>query len=770
MAEALSVVGKSVARKDAPEKVTGRAKYTADIILPGILHAKVLRSPYAHAKISTVDTRRAEALPGVKAVVTHKDIVRKVAFRDEGEFHDMYILEDKVRYVGDEVAGVAAESEDIAEEAIRLIRVEYEVLPAVFDPEEALKSDAPQIHAGGNKATITPGMRVTTSGEVGNVDRGFAEADIVLEKTFRTHMQSHVPMETRAIIADWDSTGKLTLWDSTQRPFGIREQLAHVLGLPLNKVRVIAPYVGGGFGCKIAPFKVHGIAALLAKKASRPVKLELTREEQFVSGHRRDTWVYTVKVGGKRDGSLTAFQVNAIVNTGAYVFDGIVACHNMVEKVPKYRVPNRKYEATAVRTNCLPSSPFRGFASLPPEFAIGSLMDELAEKLEMNPLDFHLKNHIRSGEPFGMRNTPRVLNFEEAIPKGAEKIGWREKWHLPGARTLASGKKHGIGMGIGGGSFAASFNSGAIVKVNEDGSVDLLSGAVEIGQGVQTEMSQICAEALGVRYGDVNVVSSDTDTTPYDFAQVGSRTTVMHGNAVRIAAEDARKQLFEAAAPTLCVSPEELAAREGWIFVRDQPDKRISIADVARLFIEGNAPFALAQGVIIGRGSFAFTTMPPPVTDAVVNFAEVEVDTETGQIGLLKLVTAVDCGRAVNPMQVEAQADSILSAGVGNALVEELLLDPKTGKVLNASFRDYKIPTALDYRELDTPIIVERPEPLGPFGAKGVGEATLTACSHTIANAVYNAIGIRFDLPITPQKVLEALRRKQGETRCTTKA
>jgi xanthine dehydrogenase molybdenum-binding subunit len=756
----LSVVGKNFPRKDASEKVTGRAKYTADISLPGMLYGKILRSPHAHANILSIDTTMAEAMPGVEAVVTHKDVVHKVSFRDESEFYDMYILDDKVRYVGDEVAGVAAVSEVVAEEALELIQLEYEVLPAVFTAEEAIMPNAPQIHKGGNQATPLPGMPFTTSGQFGDVEKGFAEADLVLERTFRTHMQSHAPLEPWAIVADWDSTGKLTLWNSTQRTFGIRGQLAHALGLLLGKVRVIAPYVGGGFGCKLAPFKAHGIAALLAKKASRPVKIEFSREEQTVAGHRRYNWFYHLKVGAKRDGSLTAFQVKALVDTGAYVFDGVVACHNMVEKVPKYRIPNRKYEALAVRTNRPPGSPFRGFASLSPEFCIGTLMDELAEKLEIDPLTFHLKNHIRSGEPFGMRNVSRSLGLEESIPKGADRIGWRNKWHRPGERVLPNGKKHGIGMGIGGGSFAASFNSGAIVKLNEDGSADLLSGSVEIGQGVQTEMAQICAESLGVRYEDVNVISSDTDITPYDFATVGSRTTVMHGNAVKLAAEDARRQLLDGTAPLLEVNPEELEAREGWVYVKTEPGKRISIAEIARSFIEGSAPYVLPKGVIIGRGSFAVLTMPPPVTDCVVNFAEVEIDTETGHVGLLRLVTVVDCGKAVNPKEVEGQAEAVLSAGLGNALMEEILLDQETGRVLNPTFQDYKIPTALDYSELDPPIIVEVREPLGPFGAKGVGEATITACSHTISNAVYNAIGARISLPITPQKVLQALGKK----------
>lgn len=754
MSENLVVVGKNFPRKDALAKVTGGAQYTADIKLPGMLYGKCLRSPYAHANILSIDTSKAEALPGVEAVITFKDVVPKIAVK--GTRRSLYILEDKVRYVGDEVAAVAAVSEEIAEAALHLIEVDYEVLPAVFDPEEALKPDAPEIHPGGNLLTIRRDKPFTFSQQIGDVEKGFTESDVVLERTYSTHMQSHVQMEPRASMAAWDSTGKVTLWDSNQGPFEIRKQLANVLDLPQNKVRVITPYVGGAFGGKIAMLKAQGIVALLARKAGRPVRLEFSREEQAVAGTRRHSWTLKLKIGAKKDGSLTAYNAKAFLNTGPFNLSGIVVCLNQAHLTPKFSIPNRKYEGYVLYTNCPPTSAFRGFGYFEADFAIGLLMDELAEKLGIDPLEFYMRNHIQSEEPYGMAQVPRILAFGEAIRRSAETIGWKEKWHKPGERTLPNGSKHGIGIGISGGN-AALANSGAVVIVNGNGTVTLLSGATELGQGTQGEMAQIVAEALGVRYEDVDVVNSDTGVTPFDYTQVASRTTLTHGNAVKAASEDAKQQLLEVAAKMLEVQPKDLEAKEGWIYLKKEPEKRVSVADAAMFFIEGKPPRVMPAGVLIGRGSYTTPSMPPPVGNAVVTIAEVEVDTTTGHIELSRLVSAVDCGKIINPKGIEAQYESVLSAGAGFALMEELLLDPSTGKVLNPTFLDYKIPTALDYRNMDPVIMVESQERHGPYGAKGVGEASLTAAAPAIATAIYNALGVRIDLPVTAQKVITAL-------------
>ncbi len=758
MSENLVVVGKNFPRKDALAKVTGGAQYTADIKLPGMLYAKCLRSPYAHANILSIDTSKAEALPGVEAVITYKDVVPKIAFRETSQ--SLYILEDKVRYMGDEVAAVAAVSEEIAEEAVHLIEVDYEVLPAVFDPEEALKPGAPEIHPGGNLLTIKRDNPFTFSREIGDVEKGFAEADVVLERTYRTHMQSHVQMEPRASMAAWDSTGKVTLWDSNQGPFEIRSQLANVLDLPQNKVRVITPYVGGAFGGKVAMLKAQGIVALLARKSRRPVRLEFSREEQAVAGTRRHSWTLKLKVGAKKDGSLAAYHAKAFLNTGPFNLLGIVVCLNQAHLTPKFSIPNRKYEGYVLYTNCPPTSAFRGFGYFEADFAIGLLMDELAEKLGMDPLEFYLRNHIQSEEPYGMGQVPRILAFGEAIRRSAETIGWKEKWHKPGERTLPNGRKHGIGIGISGGN-AALANSGAVVIVNEDGTVTLLSGATELGQGTQGEMAQIVAEALGVRYEDVDVVNSDTGVTPFDYSQIASRTTLTHGNAVKSACEDAKQQLLEVAAKMLEVQPEDLEAKEGWIYVKVEHDRRVSVADASRFFLEGKPPRVIPKGVLVGRGSYSTPSVPPPVGNAVVTIAEVEVDTTTGHIEVSRLVSAVDCGKIINPKGIEAQYESVLSGGVGFALMEELLLDPASGKVLNPTFLDYKIPTALDYRNMDPVIMVESQERHGPYGAKGVGEASISAAAPAIATAIYNALGVRIDLPVTGQKVITAIGNTQ---------
>jgi xanthine dehydrogenase molybdenum-binding subunit len=760
MTENWVAVGKAFPRKDALAKVTGGAQYTADIRLPGMLYAKCLRSPYAHAKILSIDTRRAEALPGIEAVITYKDVDPKIPFKTSKR--DTYILEDTVRYVGDEVAAVAAVSEEIAEEALRLIDVEYDVLPAVFDPEEALKPGAPKIHPGGNLATYLRDKPYTFNTEIGEVERGFSESDIVLERTYKTHMQSHVPMEPRASLASWDSTGTLTLWDSNQGPFEIRSELGNVLDLPLSKVRVITPYVGGAFGCKIPMFKAQGIVSLLAKKAGRPVRLEFTREEQAVTGTRRHSWTLKLKVGAKKDGSLMAYHTKSYLDAGPIIFIGIIACLNQANLTPKFSCPNRRYEAYAVYTNSPPASAYRGFGYFEADFAIGMLMDELCEKLGMDPLDFYLKNHIKSEEPHGMSQTRRILAFDEAITRAAEKIGWKEKWHKPGQETLSTGKKHGIGIGISGGN-ATLGNSGAVVTMNEDGSVKLLTGAPELGQGSLSELSQIITEVLGVKYEDVGVVSADTDVTPYDQSTVASRTTLTQGNAVKAACEDLKQQIFKEGSSTLGVLPEDLRAEGGWIYVSKEPAKRIGMAGVAKEFLLGKPPRSVPKGVLIGRGSYSAPSSPPPATNAVVNMVEVEVDTKSGHIDVTRLVSAVDCGKVINPKGIEAQYESVLSGGLGFALTEELVLSPTIGRVLNPSFLDYKIPTALDYRKMDPVIMVESYERLGPFGAKGVGEAAMAAAAPAVSNAIYNALGIRVELPATPQKVMMTLEEQTLE-------
>lgn len=759
MSEELKVVGKNLPRKDAMKKATGAAQFTVDVKLPGMLWGKCLRSPYAHARILHIDTSRAEALPGVKAVVTHKDVSPKnlfKQFKDRMSF-DMYILEDRVRYTGDEVAAVAAVSDDIAEEALSLINVEYEPLPAVFDAEEALKPDAPKVHSSGNLVPLSPGKPFTFNREVGNIEKGFAEADIVLERTYRTHMQSHCPLETRTCIADWDREGKLTLWDSTQKPFEINTQMANALGLPLSKVRVITPYVGGAFGSKETMLKMHGIAALLSRKSGRPVKIELAREEQAVAGTRRHSWTIHLKAGAKKDGTLTAFHSRTYLNTGPYILLGIMVALNQGSLTPKFSCPNRKYEGYIAYTNCPPASAFRGFGYLEGDYAICSLMDELCEKLQMDPLDFYLKNHLKSMEPYGMYNAPRGLAFGEGIQRASQKIGWKDKWHKPGRAALPDGRKRGIGIGISGGN-AALLQSAAVVIVDDRGSVNLLSGAVELGQGAQSEMPQIVAEALGVPYEDVETISADTGVTPYDSGQDASRTTLTHGNAVKMAAEDARQQLLGHAAQMLKVSPQDLDCQEGQVFVSSDPVKRMTVADVVKQLMVDYPPFVMPRKAIIGKGSYFIPGYPPPAGNAVCNIAEVEVDTATGQVELTRFVSAVDCGKAISPMGIEGQYESVLSAGAGFALKEELLLEPGTGKALNPTLLDYPMPTALDFCRMDPVIIVESMEKLGPYGAKGIGECALSASAPAISNAIYNAIGVRVPLPATPDKVLEALR------------
>lgn len=787
MKREFSVIGKPLPKIDAVKKATGRATFLDDIYLPGMLYGKILRSPYAHAKILGIDTSKAERLPGVRAVITGKELAKitkpyaAVAERAElrvgvgkrvGVYKttDKFALQvDKVRYVGDTVAAVAAASLEVAEEAIDLIDVKYEKLPAVFDPEEAMEPRAPILHEGLERNIV---LHSTVT--AGDVEKGLKDADYVFEERFVTSKQTATPLETHASLASYDPTdGRLTLWSSTQAVFLDRKTLAEAFGLPLHKVRVIAPEgVGGGFGNKLDFSPDRYLTSVLSMMTGKPVKIVLTREEETGAGITRHPIVIESKLGVKKNGKIVAHKCKVIGDTGAYVSDGpgvINSCGRFLHEV--YRTPNVSSDMYLVCTNKTIAGAFRGFGVPQAQFALEQMIDIAAEKLGMDPIEFRLMNILRKGDLSALGTKIYSSGLEECVKRAAKVIGWEDK---------RKKKKPYRGIGIaatehvtGQRGYFDSDNSAATVKVNPDGTVCLAIGCVDYGMGIRTTTAQVAAEELGVLLEDVTVINADTEVTPLDLGQWGSRSATMAGNATLAAARDAKLQLFELAAKMLNADPEDLEAKNRTIYVKGKSKKSIPIARVAYASHFTKAGGEKLRGrPIMGRGYFdADSKLPDPATghgDPSVSapfgahIAEVEIDPDTGIVKVLRYVTAHDVGLALNPSIVEGQLHGGLAQGLGYALTEGLSYDKETGVLRNPSFRDYKIFTAVDMPPEVDVVVVETKDPASPLGTKGVGEVAMNPTAAAIANAIYDAIGIRFkDLPITPEKILKALKKRK---------
>lgn len=757
--EQLSVVGKPLPQLGGKDKVNGAATYSDDLTFPGMLHGRILRSPFAHAKILEIDTREAERLPGVKAVITAQD-TPQVKFIHLGfPFEDKLPLQTSiVRYVGDEVAAVAATSEEIAEKAIQLIEVRYEPLQPLFDPEEAMKEGAPQIHEGKGNAV----MQINR--EFGDVEKAFQEADLVLEGQFETPAVSHCVMEPRCSVARIDDQGVLNLWTSTQAPYYVRKEVSHVLGIPTSKVRVREINVGGGFGARSKVCEDEAITSLLAFQTGRPVKIAFSREEEFTTTRVRIPFKSWIRQGVMQDGTLVARHVKVIADKGAYNHFGpsIVGYAGGVV-ASLYRVPHVKYEASLVYTNKHFGGPFRGFGAPQVTFAIESQLDSMAEKLGMDGVELRLKNANRSGEttPVGWKITS--CGFSECIQKAAQTSGWYEKKGKQSKGDVVRGMGIASGIHLSGAKvFADGDYSGAIIRVFGDGFVTLYKGSTDMGTWSNTTTAQIVAETLGVTFDKVRVISMDTETTPTDSGSFASKVTFIHGNAAKKAAEKVREKLFRTVGRALEANMEDLQVTDGWIFVKGSPDKGMSYGEAVKKsddlicdFVSGeyhyDPPSELINqvtGVSNISAAYTFTTQ----------VAEVEVNKKTGLVRVVGFVAAQDVGRAINPLAVEGQIQGALTQGIGFALTEGYTY--RDGTILNPNFTDYLMPTAKDApltNNIKT-ILIETDDPEGPFGAKGVGELTLNPTAAAISNAIYDAIGIRFeDLPITPEKILDAL-------------
>jgi len=755
-AEKFSVVGRRVQRVEGFDKVTGTSQYIADIFLPGMLVGKVLRSPYPHARIRDIDTTRAEKLPGVRAVVTAEDTIKKPwgAF-----FADQYILSvGKSRYVGEEVAAVAAIDPDIAEEAIDLIEVDWEPLQGVFDAEEAMKDGAPLVHD--DKPN---NIAVHMDLERGNVAQAFAESDVIVEDAFTSMPQWHCSIETIGSVAEYATSGKYTIYMNTQTLFNARYRIATALGVPETDVRIIQSAVGGGFGGKSCDDNNALVAAVLARKARKPVKLINTREEEFLAGCRpRVFMTINVKLGFKKDGRIRAKHIKVIADNGAYsakapAITGVAAMRHDT----CYKYSDVKTEALLVYTNKIPTGAFRGFGNPSAEWAVEQAIDLGAHELGIDPIEIARINAAETGyvSPHGNRVTSCEL--KQCLDMTEKMIDWKAKRANKQPNTglgLActvhvSGKRH----------FGDYDGSSATIKINEDGKALILSGEGECGQGVHTAMCQIAAEELGVPVEDVEISRADTDLTTFCLGAFASRLTYVSGNAVKNAATNVKQQLFDQAAEMLEANPQDLISRDGKIFVKGaEGGKSLTVSDVARarLFRHNGAP-------IVGSGSFDADSVLPDSTrfgneSGAYNYgsqaAQVHVDPETGKVTILQFVVASDCGTVIYPLGAEGQVEGGLAQGIGYALTEGLQIEE--GKPINPNFSDYRIPSMRDMPPLQH-AFAESYEPTGPFGAKGLGELNMDPTAAVINNAIFDAVGVRIKtLPITPEKILRALKEK----------
>ncbi|MSP37083.1 MAG: xanthine dehydrogenase family protein molybdopterin-binding subunit [Deltaproteobacteria bacterium] len=765
----MALVGSDVAMVGGIAKVTGAVNYAPDLLLARMLFAKALRSPFPHANILRIDTTKAEKLPGVVAVVTRDDLSGLNPYFGPVVDDQPVVATERVRHVGEVVALVAAESREIAEEALDLIDVEYQELPAVFDLMEAVKPGAPVLHAQRKETTagvhreefnFQVGGNVCSVYHVedGDIKTGFAEADEILENTYTLPPVQHGHIEPHAATAYWEPSGKLVLHSATQNPSGVQEQLAQIFKLPENQVRVIVPLVGGGYGGKTHA-RLEPALALLARKARRPVQWVLTRDEVFLTGRRYGA-VVKIKTGFKRDGRIVARQVEAFYEIGAYALNGPVnaktGCY--VASGP-YNIPNRSLTTYSVYTNLPPTGPFRGVGVSHVCWAYESEMDDIARRLHIDPLELRQRHLVQEGDVFVTGEKLVSVGIAECLRRTAEAIGWKgkeEQAQPADGKTLVRGK----GLAVTIKSTTTPTTSSANVRLNADGSAVLLTSSVEMGQGLLTILAQIVGDELGLPFDRVTVSSPDTDITPYDKSSSSSRTTFHMGQAALKAAQEIKNQLLEVAAKKLEARAEDLELRDGAVSVRGVPDKKMSITEIFK------ARYGSTVGSMFGGYCFKSDGGLDPKTGkgkaAAFWFfsacgAEVEVDIETGKVRVLNTVTAVDAGKAIHPKQCGLQNEGSMLSGMGSALFEEMVYD--NGQPINSNFLEYMLPSLEDHPQGFQSILVETPHPDGPFGAKGVGEAALPPVAPAIGNAIANALGgarIR-DLPIKPDKIIAAL-------------
>jgi 4-hydroxybenzoyl-CoA reductase subunit alpha len=803
-----SIIGRPTAMIDAAEKTTGVGKYTDDLSLPGMLTGKILHSPYPHALIKSIDTSRAENCDGVVAVVVGKDAPNPYGILPVG--HDEYALAlDKVRYVGDNVACVVAVSESIAENALESIAVEYELLPAYFDPEESMRAQTNLIH--GSK----PGNLEKDYHHVfGNPDQGFAEADQIAEARFIANEVTHAAMEPHSTLASFEldphtgKPGRLTVWSSTQVPYYLQHKLSLVLEMPMSQIRVIKPLVGGGFGGKSEVIPIEIIAAIAARKAQAPVKITYTREEVFWAHRGRPRTIIDLKTGVKTDGRITAVKARVVQDGGAYCSYGVVTIlYSGALLGALYDIPNIQYDGYRVLTNKPACGAMRGHGTVNVRFAFESQLDELATKIGMDAAEIRQRNLLQP--PCITVNGLRVQSYglPECIEKTVERSGWKQrKGKMPKGRGLGIACSHYVSGAANSIIRSDMPHSTVNIKIDRDGGVVVYTGASEIGQGSDTMTAQVAAEVLGCSLPRVRVIAADTDLTPIDIGSYSSRVTFMAGNATLRAAREVKKLIAAAAAQKMICGADDLIFRDDLVFkkgTRDTTAKK-ALADEVDVTQAGASVSGRVEGQILrrslqqkrneegpkdwmtfeeavvaaidfhgaltGTGSYAppqearggkhkgAGVGPSPAYSYSAQVAEVSVDEETGEVTVHKVWAAHDCGRALNPVSVEGQIIGSVWMGMGQALTEEMVW--KDGMLMNPGLLEYRSPSSVESPEVE-PIIVESIDPEGPFGAKECSEGSLAATIPAIANAIYDAVGVRLhESPFTPERVLAAVRAK----------
>lgn len=758
-------VGENFERIDGYGKVSGKAAYTGDLNIPGMIHGKVLRSPNAHARLVRIDGRKAEQIPGVMAVLTRENCQVATPYIGAMIKDQCLIAFDKVRYAGDIVAAVAATDENLAEQALGAIEIEYEELPTITTVEEALAENAPLIHDSvrrarppqygrgasyilHDKSNICHHFRY----QRGDIEEGFKASDSTFEDTFYFPSAHHYPMESNVSVADFDNNG-VTIWASTQGPFGLRQEVSRVFGLPLSDIRVIVPYVGGGYGgAKGLVPSIIGVA--LSRLARRPVRVNFSAEENFKTICQPRAKI-TMKTGVKKDGTFIARRCELFLNAGAYVN----STPSVAEKAGyrghgPYRFPHVLTDAYAVYTNTVPTGSFRGFGGPQVAFSYESHVDMIAQRMKLDPLELRNKNLLTKGEDFAAGDTPTDCDLKGALTLVADAIEWGEEGKAPSRSGVKRGKGIACALKDGGGTKKASH---AIVKILNDGSITVFSGSVEIGQGVQTVLQQIVAQELSVAADKVRVDEIDTRYTPFDTATNASSATTFMGSAVLKAAIDAREQLLQATASALGAPRSEVKFENGSILCREQC---FVLSDAMRLC------FGESGGEVVGRGFFQLPTdlnvplgSPTPFWEIGFGAAEVEVDESTGAVRVIKYVSLTDAGKIINPVQCRGQDEGAAIFGLGQALFEDMVYE--NGQLMNPNLVDYRLPRFRDLPAEFKTIILEEGGGRGPYGAKGMGEGGILAVAPAICNAVYNATGVRItEVPIRGEKLLQALQRR----------
>jgi 4-hydroxybenzoyl-CoA reductase alpha subunit len=770
-------------RVDAVDKVTGKALYTDDLKRPDLLYGAILQSPLAHARILNIDTSRALRLPGVKGVVTYREAGTTPYGVSPARYDETIFCHDKVRYVGDEIAAVAAVDLDTALEAVDLIKVDFEELPVVLDGRAAMEEGAPQLHE-----MYKNNICAKVNWNFGDIEQGRRESHIIRTDHLTSKMQNGAFLEPQSVLAEFDSHGNLTMWSSTQAPHYVQRTLAMALNLPLHKVRVIKPAVGGGFGPKASCSTVELATCLLAMKTGKPVKITFDREQVFLHSRARHQFFHTMTTGVKRDGTLSFLEHKCILDGGAYASFGIATIYYAGSLLGgPYRLKNMKYDGYRVVTNKPACGAQRGHGAVIARALFEIQLDRIAEELGMDPIELRLKNVMEAGETTCNELFVSSFGMREALEAVRDSAAWKRKRSL-GGKTRGKGKGIGAACGffVSGAGYpiyrSRTYHCTVITKVDDvGGGVTVSSGAADIGQGSDTVLAMITAEELGINMDDVKIVSGDSNLS-VDLGAYSSRTTLMTGAACRDAARDVKRQILESVAGCLCVPPETLDLKEGKVinlkgeldfsklreeYLQEHKGFIDQPTDSCLTFREASRIAFLERGSIVGTGSYrppklggsfkGATVGTSPAFGCSAQVAEVSVDLGTGEITVEKITGAHDCGFAINRTQVEGQMQGSMMMGMGEALMEQVVFD-KRGRIVNANLAEYKIPTSLDMPHLEA-IIVESNEPHGPYGAKEVGEGAIMPVIPSILNAIYDATGVRIEeLPVTPERLMAALR------------